>query len=516
MAKIPRQVSRRVTPSGRVGDVPVSFDIADTGAEIEARGLGALGQGVGNLGQALGEIKLREQTADDLLASDNISLAVQGAKDKFAQFKEDSPDPKTWAGGSATIWDEAFTAANSQQFHNKDVGERALFQFGAEQQHGNNIAAIQAADATTKIAVKATRDTLIKAFARGDDTKDELLAHQIALKNELGDDDLVKIAMADAIAAAETQRIAVLTGQGKYSEARKLVSKTLGLNPTEKESQLNIIDREERAALNNRKKRSELELDTSAAQVEPNWLKNLEGGTLTRGEILAWNPDVTDPDVIREVVDIKEEWIKKLSRPVGSSSGYAKLIEKIDLNPQDFKASDIYAMVKPGPDGISETEAPSLVDRLKRNQNPANSFNSALHSRYQAILKAQFVNDIIDVGNKKDNTNRQNEMSLAITEFANNNPEATTKDWNEFYNSLTREDSKNFGFLKAISIVSPAISLFRLIQTRRDEDLINLNPTPETSKQKTKLRVGDTIERNGVTFVITRFVDGRPKVIEVE
>ena len=60
MPPIPKQVSRQVIPSGRVGDVSVPFDIADVGAEVEARGLGALGAGVSQLGQALFKIEEAE------------------------------------------------------------------------------------------------------------------------------------------------------------------------------------------------------------------------------------------------------------------------------------------------------------------------------------------------------------------------------------------------------------------------------------------------------------------------
>ena len=57
MPPIPKQISRQVLPSGRVGDVPIPSDIADTGAGIEAQGLGALGAGVSNLAQAMFKIE---------------------------------------------------------------------------------------------------------------------------------------------------------------------------------------------------------------------------------------------------------------------------------------------------------------------------------------------------------------------------------------------------------------------------------------------------------------------------
>lgn len=77
MPPIPKQVSRRVTPSGRVGDVAVPFDIADTGAGIEARGLGALGVGIGNLTQAISQIKQVEGESQANTASVQADSRMQ-------------------------------------------------------------------------------------------------------------------------------------------------------------------------------------------------------------------------------------------------------------------------------------------------------------------------------------------------------------------------------------------------------------------------------------------------------
>ncbi len=267
MARIPKRISRQVLPSGRVGDVPIPFDIADTGAGIEAQGLGALGGGLTNLGKTLDEIRTREQRADDVLTSDNVSFTIQSAKDKFAAFKESSPDPKTWTEGSRTIWDDASSVASKLVFNDKDIGERVLFNFRAEQQHSSAIAGIQAADATSKIAVKATGNTLIKTFARGENTDIAILTHKEALKNELGDDDLVKIAMSKTVAMAEVQRIAVLITQGDFKSARELAEATTGLTATERRAQLNIIDSAETRARNKAQTTSDFVQESSSTNM---------------------------------------------------------------------------------------------------------------------------------------------------------------------------------------------------------------------------------------------------------
>jgi len=90
MARIPRRISRRVTPSGRVGGVPIPFDIADTGAEIEARGLGALGRGIGTLGEALFKIEQAEGISQFATARNLANADIQAFE--LAQKTNVDPD----------------------------------------------------------------------------------------------------------------------------------------------------------------------------------------------------------------------------------------------------------------------------------------------------------------------------------------------------------------------------------------------------------------------------------------
>ncbi len=515
-------------------------------ANIDVRtGEGAVGAAIGQ-----GAIQLTRQAIQEKKRRDEQRRRIE---EKRRQMQDaNSAVTANKLRDTATIEFETFKLTNSQEtwepFRIKQaadvatqIGELDFSPNAAETQRLKSEAytSVETARSLTQATRQLRTDTIaaqteamVDAFRLGDATRIAEVSRRFADNGANMGKDRAEV-LSDIKAAKKAgEKLRIEDEINKVHGAIELASTTgdfgipkeLAKNPiipeTKQASLRTAISAAEKARENNSKKQSELELDRSAAQVEPDWLERLRAGTLTEAGILAWEPDLTHPDSIREAVDIKEEWLKKLSRPIGTSSGYSKLIKDIDLRPQDFKASDIYAMVKPGPDGITALEAPKLVDRLERNKNPGNSFNRSLHSRYQSILTSQFKNDIIDVGGKKANVNKQNEMALALTEFANTHPDADEKDFASFYEGLTRSETGRFDFFDLVTTVSPALTVFNLVRggtsRQRDESLINLNPTPETSKGKTKLKVGDTVERNGITFVVTRFVDGRPKVIEVE
>lgn len=95
MPPIPKQVSRRITPSGRVGDVAIPFDIADVGAEVEARGLGALGASISRFGQSLNVIQLEQNKIEDNRA---VAEGISKYNNVINTFNESLPslDPKEY------------------------------------------------------------------------------------------------------------------------------------------------------------------------------------------------------------------------------------------------------------------------------------------------------------------------------------------------------------------------------------------------------------------------------------
>jgi hypothetical protein len=94
MPRIPTARRRRL-PTGRVGGVVQPLSTADTGQDIEARGLGALGQGLGQLGQALQQIEVAEGTSQfatargqSYAAMRDLELALQNNQDPSSYQKE--------------------------------------------------------------------------------------------------------------------------------------------------------------------------------------------------------------------------------------------------------------------------------------------------------------------------------------------------------------------------------------------------------------------------------------------
>ncbi len=131
MAKIPKQVSKKVTPSGRVGDVSIPFDIADTGAGIEARGLGALGRGIGALGEALFRIEEAEGISQFATARNLANVDVQA----FELAQQTNADPSSYQGNFTQTFEEmnAHRPKNrigAKRFDDWLAGQESLWRVG--------------------------------------------------------------------------------------------------------------------------------------------------------------------------------------------------------------------------------------------------------------------------------------------------------------------------------------------------------------------------------------------------
>lgn len=515
MARIPRQVSRLVTPSGRTGGVAIPSTIIDTSAGIEAQGLSALASGVSDLAQAMSQIKIRENNADDLLAADNVAASIQRTKDNIEQDKIDSPDPKTWGAIADARWSSAFDAVSLQTFHDSDTKDRAFLQFAAEQNHNKATTRLKASAASAKIAVKATRDTLVKAIARGDDVEQEILLHQEALKNVLGDDDLVRIAMEGTVSEGAVSRIATLVGSGQFDAARELAETTSAFDddPEKRNAAITSINRAARA----NKTRNEELFDVEAAKIEPNWLQRYRQGDPTLdAEILSWTSGVTDPEIIRKQVDFKEEWLKKLdSKPNKNKTSevYSAWAAKVDLSPNDLVGGiplrqAIYAQVGPDPSkDLSITEAESLVTKLEGNLSGQNTISNSLHSNAQKTLSAEFKAGFMGNPDRRGTKEKFNKQALKITQFANDNPTASAKDWKEAIASIKAETKEPFSFSRLLSGILPRTEEavregFGRIGKQRDE---TFKAIPAQAPSVTSFKVGDTQpDRSGQQFIMIK------------
>lgn len=196
---------RRVLPTGDVGGVIQPLSTADTGQGLEAQGLGQLGRGAIQLGQVFGELAIREQRADDSIATANASTARQSARDSFAQFQIDNPDPSTWEEGANQIWEGADSAVGELQFSDR-VNEREQIRHDAEGQHFFANAKIQATQSKVNNAVVSTEAAFINSFSQGAiDSQENQDAYMEALLNKHSPE-VAKTTMADTIEKAERAR----------------------------------------------------------------------------------------------------------------------------------------------------------------------------------------------------------------------------------------------------------------------------------------------------------------------
>lgn len=208
MAKIPT-LTRRITPSGKVGGVTIPSDIADVGQGIEARGLELLGRSITDIGDLLFELSERERKADDLLASDSAGIARQAAADGYLQFKEDNKDPKLWGEAAKRFRDDADAAFEKLKFFDPQRKEREQLRHIAEMNHFEAIAQLQVTDTKSKIAVTATTDSFVSAFANN---SSDLAAKEMdldeALLNEFGEE-LALVRKKEILALAQKQQVEI-------------------------------------------------------------------------------------------------------------------------------------------------------------------------------------------------------------------------------------------------------------------------------------------------------------------
>ena len=294
----------------------------------------------------------------------------------------------------------------------------------------------------------------------------------------------------------EKTKISVFKNLGKFEEAKELASTTKAFTPQDREATLNSIDRAMRAS----KTRNEKLFDESAAKVEPNWLQRLRAGDPTlEDDVEDWVYGGNDPEMLRKQVDLKEEWLKKLDSKVltdKTSDIYTAWVAKVDLSPttpvgKKTLREAIYAQV--GPDrtkDLSIKEAEHLVTKLEGNLSNINTRSNSLHSRYQKLLTGQFNSRLFGKPKKTGSARRTyNEISLQLTQFANENPTATDKEWKEMFASSIEKDKKPFFLIRALQGASPLFGIVTKFQERRDDTIKDI---PESAPEITSFKVGDT------------------------
>ncbi len=106
MAKIPRQVSRQVIPSGRVAGAIIPSGIADTGQGIEAQGLADLGGAIADTGGVIAELALRDRKANDLKQASVDAIDRQNSRLAIEEWKNQNPLDQHTAENFSKVWDQ--------------------------------------------------------------------------------------------------------------------------------------------------------------------------------------------------------------------------------------------------------------------------------------------------------------------------------------------------------------------------------------------------------------------------
>jgi hypothetical protein len=245
MARVPQFTSKEV-PSGQTGETFLSPAAANVGAGIEEQAVAGLGQDITGLGLVLGELKKREENAEDILTADQASAARKNAVQQYDKLKSANPnDPDIWEMGREQIISQLNQKVSALQYNNPDFAAR---------QDVDHISAVEAFDSKSQIeaiqvkadkAVALTTQAFTETFAiTGNEQsveKDNLME---ALTNQLGPE-LTEIEFKSIQAEANQQRIATLIRAGEFDQARDLTATTPGLEPDQRNAQLKFIDTEQ-------------------------------------------------------------------------------------------------------------------------------------------------------------------------------------------------------------------------------------------------------------------------------
>ncbi len=159
MAKIPRS-SRRVLSSGAVPGAQVSFDIADTGQGIEARGLGDLGRGVSQLGSALAEIAIRDRKASDLKQSSVDAVGRRSNQLAVEEWKNNNPLDQHTSENFGRVWDDNDTF-EGLNYIDDNARDRATIVNEAERDHFIRTQSIQASDVRIRDTILSSEATYL-------------------------------------------------------------------------------------------------------------------------------------------------------------------------------------------------------------------------------------------------------------------------------------------------------------------------------------------------------------------
>ncbi len=481
-----------------------------TGAGAAGAAVGqALVAGAGFLG---GIIEKRERMQDDNsnVEANNIR---SNADVEFVQFKLDNTQDK-WQGFRQEQTRSVFNEVGSLKFSPEALARQNIISQGYSNE-SNAQALVDATRQLKKETLIIQTDALVEAFAQ-DDPREKLDAI-----NRYKDSEATKAFGSEIInrnirAALKTGLIKKIQNQialdpeasvemlqAELDARRDGTTTNDELNkilPDEKD--INALLKTARAEKTQRKTRDEKILNDSAAKVENVWLDRWATGVLTKSEVLAWNPPLTDPDAIREHADIQEEWIRKTSLTEGKGKGWLKVMQDVDLNPKQWTPSRIYAQA---PKFVTGDQAATIVAHWRTLREGKNSNGAALHTRYQSIIKSQLDLDIFGRAKGDKAKKSANEISLRATEFFRDTPDATNDQWRTFYDEVTQDRKKGNSLIGKLFRLTPLGASLRILGLR--SRLKELKPVPgENVPTQGTFNEGDTLPdpETGEIFVLIK------------
>ncbi len=439
MARVP-QSRQTALPTTNVGAAPINPNLAFMGTGAEWENIAALA----GVGKELAFEKLRKQrSAKDLTASAKQKTAMKEAENEYQQAIQNDGDTKNWDGyrqeSLGKLNDklgELEWGTVDKQSQGSDLTENwtAIFNQGAQ---------FQEADQNIVDAIGVTEAAYIAT-----PTPENKAAYEEALQARFSPEeiDIVVKETGRKGAIKQIQDRIVLDPEGIKADLEAELESRKGKDNKEdvlSNTDVNDLLKSANRELSQRSTRDQIALEESASQVEPTWLDKWAEGKLTEAEILAWDAGVTDPDVIRDMVDIKEEWIKKIGQKQGETEGYNNVVMDMNLNPDKWSATRLYANV---PANLTREEANKLVGNLKDAKTGSNANSTALHTRYQAKVRSQFSQKLFGSIKKKKSKAIRDDISEKLTDYMIENRNASPDDWRKFYNETT-QDRKESGSL---------------------------------------------------------------------
>ncbi len=267
----------RITRSNPVVAAPVKQAVL---VDPNAFKFTGAGDGLKEIGNVLTELGQRRKKAQDSLSITETNNSQSFAQAEIKQFMLENPNPDDWEVGIEKILQKQ-DSDTLQLKSSPETRQRIQQSQKAFREQTMLDSSILQTEATINIDVQSSGAALIAAIGSGDELAIEEARdiHESALLRKDAPE-IAALNLVETLAQGEQQRISVLMSQGRFDDAKELTQKSKSFTPTEKQNQLNNIDREERSVILKRATSDNVRY----AESEKNLHKQFINGTLTKEE----------------------------------------------------------------------------------------------------------------------------------------------------------------------------------------------------------------------------------------